>query len=80
MGRQVTFPGGPRVIDLDLLLFDSEMIESEGLRVPHPRLHERAFVLVPLCEINPEVVHPCLKRTARRLLEALGEIRGVERI
>ena len=80
LGRRVTFPGGPRVIDLDLLLFDSETIQNDDLEVPHPRLHERAFVLVPLCEIDPEVVHPWLKRTARWLLEALGEITGVERI
>lgn len=80
LGRRETFVWGPRVIDLDILLFNSDEFTSKDLQVPHPHLHERAFVLVPLCEIDPEVVHPVLNRTARRLLEDLGEVEGVEKI
>jgi 2-amino-4-hydroxy-6-hydroxymethyldihydropteridine diphosphokinase len=51
-------PGGPRTIDLDLLLYGDELIDEPGLQVPHPRLHERRFVLEPLLEISPELVIP----------------------
>jgi 2-amino-4-hydroxy-6-hydroxymethyldihydropteridine diphosphokinase len=57
-GRERTFPNAPRVIDLDLLLYDDQVIDAPGLAVPHPRMHERAFVLVPLVEIAPDVVIP----------------------
>ena len=49
---------GPRTVDLDILLYNNDNIKTENLIVPHPRMHERAFVLVPLLEIAPEVVHP----------------------
>ncbi len=80
LGRRKTVVWGPRVIDLDILLFNREEFSSKDLQIPHPRLHERAFVLVPLCEIDPDVVHPGLKTTAGKLLENLGEIEGVEKI
>ncbi len=80
LGRQKTLFWGPRVIDLDLLLFNGEQFTSKDLHLPHPHLHERAFVLVPLCEIDPEAVHPGLKKTAQELLVDLGEIEGVEKI
>jgi len=51
-------PGGPRTIDLDLLLYDNEIIDEPGLRVPHPRLHERKFVLEPLAELAPSLEIP----------------------
>ncbi len=73
LGR-VRTPGerwGPRVIDLDLLLFGDELIDTPGLVVPHPRLHERDFVLGPLVELAPGVVHPVLQRTLVDLFEAL---------
>ena len=57
-GRVRTRPNGPRTLDLDLLLFDDDRIESERLVVPHPRMHERAFVLIPLVEIAPDVIVP----------------------
>ena len=57
-GRIRAFPNGPRTLDLDLLLFDRQSISEVGLTVPHPRLHERAFVLVPLSEIAPLLVVP----------------------
>ncbi|MCS6864493.1 MAG: 2-amino-4-hydroxy-6-hydroxymethyldihydropteridine diphosphokinase [Gemmataceae bacterium] len=69
-GRQRGEPNAPRTLDLDLLLYDDNIITSEELTVPHPRMHERAFVLVPLAEIAPHVRHPRLQKTARELAEA----------
>jgi len=80
LGRQKTFMGGPRVIDLDLLLYNEDRYSDIDVQIPHPRMHERAFVLVPLCEIAPETVHPGLGKTVRKLLEALGETEGVEKM
>ena len=57
-GRTRTRPNGPRTLDLDLLLFDDDCIESAQLVVPHPRMHERAFVLIPLIEIAPDAIIP----------------------
>ena len=58
MGRVRTGPGAPRLIDLDLLLYGDQVIDEPGLTLPHPRMCERAFVLVPLAEIAPDAVHP----------------------
>jgi 2-amino-4-hydroxy-6-hydroxymethyldihydropteridine diphosphokinase len=68
LGREPSFQNGPRLIDLDLLFYDDIVLETDGLTVPHPRLHERAFVLVPLNDIAPEIVHPRLEKTVRELL------------
>jgi 2-amino-4-hydroxy-6-hydroxymethyldihydropteridine diphosphokinase len=68
MGRQATFQYGPRLIDLDLLYYGETILHTNELDLPHPRLHERAFVLVPLAEIAPNWVHPILKRPTRDLL------------
>lgn len=73
MGRERTIVNGPRVIDLDLLLFADEVIERPTIMVPHPRMHRRRFVLEPLCEIAPGVVHPLLKKTCREMLAQLDD-------
>ena len=71
MGRVRGERWGPRVIDLDLLFYGEEIIEEQGLEVPHPRLHERRFVLAPLAEIAPDVVHPVIKKSVSELLAGL---------
>jgi len=70
-GRVRTERWGPRSLDLDLLLYDDAVIRTERLIVPHPRMHERRFVLEPLCDIAPGVVHPSLGLKASELLERL---------
>lgn len=69
--------GAPRLIDIDILFYGDQVIKTPELVVPHPRLTERAFVLVPLVEIAPELVHPVEGKTARELLAALKEVQGV---
>jgi 2-amino-4-hydroxy-6-hydroxymethyldihydropteridine diphosphokinase len=71
MGRQRKQQKGPRTIDIDILLFGSSVIEIPSLTIPHPKLHQRRFVLEPLAEIAPEARHPVFKRTIRELRDAL---------
>ena len=80
MGRRRRQDKGPRNIDVDILLFGNVIVETEGLTIPHPALHERRFVLQPLAEIAPEVRHPVFKRTIRELLEALPAGQAVRKI
>ena len=71
MGRERTVPNGPRVIDLDLLLYGMAEIDIDELTVPHPAMQERRFVLEPLSEIAPAMVHPVLELTVGEMLGRL---------
>lgn len=64
---------GPRLLDLDLLMYDRLILEDPRLRLPHPRMHRRRFVLQPLCDIDPLLVHPIRGKDIRSLLSKLGE-------
>ena len=79
LGREQNFRWGPRLIDLDILFYDDLVIDTPPLVIPHPRLHERAFVLVPLADVAPEVVHPVLQRTVSELLTRIDR-QGINRI
>jgi 2-amino-4-hydroxy-6-hydroxymethyldihydropteridine diphosphokinase len=69
MGRKRDEHWGPRNIDLDILLYDDRVVNSDRLTIPHPRLHQRRFIVVPLSEIAPQASHPILGRTIREILD-----------
>ncbi len=71
LGRTREEKWGPRTIDLDILCYDDLILHDATLTIPHPHLHERTFVLAPLCEIAPELIHPAFQRTMRELLAHL---------
>jgi 2-amino-4-hydroxy-6-hydroxymethyldihydropteridine diphosphokinase len=80
MGRKRTQEKGPRNIDVDILLFDQAIVDEKGLKIPHPGLPVRRFVLEPLAEIAPDVLHPLLKKTARELRDALPLGQAIRRL
>ena len=80
MGRRRTVAKGPRIIDIDVLLFGSSVIDAPQLTVPHPAMHERRFVLEPLAEIAPEVRHPVFKKTVKEMRDALPHGQAVKRV
>jgi 2-amino-4-hydroxy-6-hydroxymethyldihydropteridine diphosphokinase len=69
LGRTRTKLWGERTLDLDILLYDDRSVQLETLKIPHPYLHLRKFVLVPICEIAPDLLHPILELTMSQLLE-----------
>ncbi|SPD73580.1 2-amino-4-hydroxy-6-hydroxymethyldihydropteridinepyrophosphokinase [uncultured Desulfobacterium sp.] len=73
MGRVRVKKWDPRTIDLDILLFGKETMEEESLIIPHPLMHLRRFVLAPIAQIAPDLIHPVLNKTMKQLLEGLGE-------
>ncbi|MFB2975340.1 2-amino-4-hydroxy-6-hydroxymethyldihydropteridine diphosphokinase [Microseira sp. BLCC-F43] len=78
-GRVRREPWGPRTLDLDLLLFDDLILETQSLQIPHPRMNERAFVLVPLAEIAPDWVEPVSGHAIAQLVQAV-DCSGVHRL
>jgi 2-amino-4-hydroxy-6-hydroxymethyldihydropteridine diphosphokinase len=80
MGSKKLVPKGPRLIDMDILLYGDETIDTPELQIPHPRLHLRRFVLVPLAEIAPTVTHPSWSGTAAHLLKQTADQSQVRRI
>ncbi len=76
-GRERKIPWGARTLDLDILSYGGEVIVDPDLTIPHPRLHERFFVLMPLAEIAPDWRHPLLNKTAAQLCGALSDLSGI---
>ena len=79
MGRQKGTRYGPRIIDMDILFYGKEIVTQSGLRIPHPKIHERPFVLVPLVEIEPDFVDPLRGKTVLQLLSELHSNKSVIR-
>ena len=77
MGRQPGIRWGPRLIDVDILLYGNQVVQLPHLEIPHPRLHLRAFALVPLAELEPDAVHPVLGKTIRELAGTVEGDQGV---
>jgi 2-amino-4-hydroxy-6-hydroxymethyldihydropteridine diphosphokinase len=77
LGRKREIKWGPRTLDLDILLFNNENIEAENLIIPHPRMHERAFVLIPLLELNQTLWHPAMNAPLTRVLDEIVDKEGV---
>jgi dihydroneopterin aldolase / 2-amino-4-hydroxy-6-hydroxymethyldihydropteridine diphosphokinase len=69
MGREGSVKWGPRLIDLDILLYGDLIVSEASVSIPHPMLHEREFALAPLAEIAPDTMHPVLKKSIKKLLE-----------
>ncbi len=79
-GRKRELHHGPRTLDVDLLLYSDRVCHRNDLILPHPRLHQRAFVLNPLCELAPNLIHPLLGKTVRQLLDNLSGSQGIRRL
>lgn len=79
LGRTRTVPKGPRTIDLDLLFYQKKTRDTQFLTLPHPRLHQRRFVLVPLAELCPQLIHPTLNESIEVLLRRCPDVSRVER-
>lgn len=73
LGRKRTVRYGPRTMDLDLLFYGDRVIQNPDITIPHPKAHERRFVLQPLSDIAPDLMHPILQKTVRELLLSLGD-------
>lgn len=79
LGRVPTFQYGPRTVDVDILFYGDEVMETPGLQIPHPGIPERAFALVPLAEIAPDILHPILRKSIGELLAIVPGKEGILR-
>jgi 2-amino-4-hydroxy-6-hydroxymethyldihydropteridine diphosphokinase len=79
LGRTASFRNGPRLIDIDILFYDDLVLESPLLTIPHPFVHERGFVLLPLMELAPDLVHPVKNKTIRELIAGC-DLRGIVQV
>jgi 2-amino-4-hydroxy-6-hydroxymethyldihydropteridine diphosphokinase len=78
LGRKETFQNGPRLIDMDILFYDDLILNTRLLVIPHPRLQERGFVLLPLMDIDPDLVHPVSKKSVREMMTGCY-VEGIEK-
>ena len=79
LGRKASFQNGPRLIDIDILFYDDLVLESTALVIPHPHVHERGFVLLPMLDIAPELVHPVRQKSVRDMLAGC-DLQGIVQI
>jgi len=79
LGRKASFQNGPRLIDIDILFYDDLVLESPALVIPHPHVHERGFVLLPMLDIAPDLVHPVKQRSVRDMLAGC-DLQGIVQI
>ena len=77
LGRKASFRNGPRLIDIDILLYDSLVLNTPALTIPHPHMHERGFVLLPMMDIAPDLIHPVTQKSVREMIVScnLGNIK-----
>jgi 2-amino-4-hydroxy-6-hydroxymethyldihydropteridine diphosphokinase len=80
LGRQPSFRNAPRLIDIDILFYGNKVVQTEDLTIPHPGIEERAFVLAPLAEIAPGLVHPVIHKKVKDLLLVVDGMGGVKKI
>jgi 2-amino-4-hydroxy-6-hydroxymethyldihydropteridine diphosphokinase len=79
LGRKASFQNGPRLIDIDILFYDDLVLESPALVIPHPHVHERGFVLLPMLDIAPDLVHPVRQKSVRDMLAGC-DLQGIVQI
>ena len=79
LGRKASFQNGPRLIDIDILFYDDRILNTPVLDIPHPHVHERGFVLLPMMDIAPDYVHPVKQRSIRDLLAGC-DLRGIVQV
>ena len=77
LGRKATFRYGPRLIDIDILFYDDLVLDTPSLTIPHPNVHERGFVLIPMMDIAPDHTHPVIKKSICEMI-ALCNLAGIE--